>query len=158
MCVCVDGLVPPIYIIPSVLSPTLQSDSGPLPDDFFDLLSRVQGERMEDQRSSFPHGGAGGGEGEDDEEETFLDAVWRVQGSRLEEQRSPMGAGVSTPPHVMVKGEDGEEEEEQGVSDDDLIELIQKSQVNIGHCLGMGVGEVVIARVPPVMGCLYHLR
>nr|XP_045608207.1 G-protein-signaling modulator 2-like isoform X9 [Procambarus clarkii] len=67
------------------------SDSTPLPDDnFFDMLMRCQGSRIEDQRSSLPNDGSLPQSAPTVPDDDFFSLIMRFQSGRLEDQRSTM--------------------------------------------------------------------
>ncbi|XP_071528691.1 G-protein-signaling modulator 2 isoform X1 [Panulirus ornatus] len=67
------------------------SDSTPLPDDnFFDMLMRCQGSRIEDQRSSLPNEGSLTHSAPTVPDDDFFSLIMRFQSGRLEDQRSTM--------------------------------------------------------------------
>ncbi|XP_042893912.1 G-protein-signaling modulator 2-like isoform X3 [Penaeus japonicus] len=67
------------------------SDSTPLPDDnFFDMLMRCQGSRIEDQRSSLPNEGHLTHSAPTVPDDDFFSLIMRFQSGRLEDQRSTM--------------------------------------------------------------------
>ncbi|XP_042224878.1 G-protein-signaling modulator 2-like isoform X2 [Homarus americanus] len=67
------------------------SDSTPLPDDnFFDMLMRCQGSRIEDQRSSLPNEASLTQSAPTVPDDDFFSLIMRFQSGRLEDQRSTM--------------------------------------------------------------------
>ncbi|XP_045104160.1 G-protein-signaling modulator 1-like isoform X5 [Portunus trituberculatus] len=67
------------------------SDSTPLPDDnFFDMLMRCQGSRIEDQRSSLPNESSLTHSAPTVPDDDFFSLIMRFQSGRLEDQRSTM--------------------------------------------------------------------
>ena len=75
-----------------------QGETG-IDDSFFDILAKVQGQRMDDQRTSLPpmDEKARSSLAEDDD---LFDVLCRIQGARLNDQRA-----VLRPP-LMSAGED----------------------------------------------------
>ena len=70
----------------SLFTSHLQTDNGL--DDFFEFLTRCQGNRMDEQRCELPEPATS----KSGSTEDMLDMVERVQGARLEEQRSDLPA------------------------------------------------------------------
>lgn len=67
------------------------TDSTSLPDDnFFDMLMRCQGSRIEDQRSFLPNEGALTHSAPTVPDDDFFSLIMRFQSGRLEDQRSTM--------------------------------------------------------------------
>lgn len=67
------------------------NDSTSLPDDnFFDMLMRCQGSRIEDQRSFLPNEGAITHSAPTVPDDDFFSLIMRFQSGRLEDQRSTM--------------------------------------------------------------------
>lgn len=99
-------------------------------DAFLDLISKCQGHRLDDQRSDFPsplQPGDRSSQTSSGEEEDLFETLWRLQGSRIDEQRCQFPlVNKATPPSARQKPSDGE-----GVSNDELFELIFASQVRI---------------------------
>jgi len=87
------------------------TDKDSLPDDnFFEQLMKMQGTRIEDQRSSLPGnesvvgvlpgaGGAGGpGVAPTIPDEDFFSLICRIQGGRIDDQRAALPGGAVWPP------------------------------------------------------------
>ena len=91
------------------------------------MITRFQGHRLDDQRTSLPPALVSNGSGVGKKEEDLLEVLWQVQGSRIEEQRCHM---MSTP-HVMPAASHWEETEAECLTADELFELIFTCQV---HC------------------------
>ncbi len=114
----------------SLLSPhtPVQEEDFVTDDGFFDMISKCQGKRMDDQRTSLPssladsklHSSYG------NEEDDLLEALYRMQSSRIEDQRCGMS---SEPPHIMPERAGGQGGAEC-VTSDDLFELIFSCQVS----------------------------
>ena len=103
-----------------------QDDEFSTDDGFFDMISKFQSKRMEDQRTPLPHSlvesklnGTYG-----NEEEDLVEALWRMQSSRIEDQRCDM---PSEPPHIMAARGD---QEGDCLTNDELFELIFRCQVS----------------------------
>ncbi|XP_063865899.1 G-protein-signaling modulator 2-like isoform X8 [Scylla paramamosain] len=86
------------------------SDSTPLPDDnFFDMLMRCQGSRIEDQRSSLPNESSLTHSAPTVPDDDFFSLIMRFQSGRLEDQRSTMpleAASRSTSNHRTTTDEE----------------------------------------------------
>lgn len=96
------------------------------------MITRFQGHRLDDQRTSLPPALAAreSGGGVRKEEDDLLEVLWQVQGSRIEEQRCHMTAA----PHVMPATQ-WEEAEAECLSADELFEMIFTCQVLITHTI-----------------------
>lgn len=92
------------------------------------MISKYQGKRMDDQRTSLPPGLADSKLhcGYFNEEDDLLEILRRMQSSRIEDQRSLMAV---VPPHIMP-GRDRTSGGEECLSGDDLFELIVRCQVS----------------------------
>jgi len=90
------------------------------------MITRFQGHRLDDQRTSLPPALASSGSGVRNKEDDLLDVLWQVQGSRIEEQRCPM----TSAPHVMPAASHWEESEAECLTADELFELIFSCQVH----------------------------
>lgn len=87
-------------------------------DDFFEFLTRCQGNRMDEQRCELPEPAIS----KSGSTEDMLDMVERVQGARMEEQRSdlPADENGSVAKKVGRRGANG--------AGDDLYEMVLRSQ------------------------------
>ena len=105
-------------------------DVFPTDDGFFDMITRFQGYRLDDQRTALPPALASNSSGVGKKkEEDLLEVLWQVQGSRIEEQRCHMMSA----PHVMPAASHWEETEAECLTADELFELIftcQDSRIN----------------------------
>ena len=92
------------------------------------MITRFQGHRLDDQRTSLPPALMSNSSGVGKKkEEDLLEVLWQVQGSRIEEQRCHMMSA----PHVMPAASHWEETEAECLTADELFELIFTCQV---HC------------------------
>ena len=108
--------------------PPPQDDVFPTDDGFFNMITRFQGHRLDDQRTALPPALASNSSGVGKKkEEDLLEVLWQVQGSRIEEQRCHMMSA----PHVMPAASHWEETEAECLTADELFELIFTCQV---HC------------------------
>ena len=113
----------------------IQADEFTVDDRFLDLISKTQGRRLDDQRSTLPlspddiQPSTRQSQGSLSEEDDLFDALWRFQSSRIEDQRCDMPNGVP-PPHVMPQT-NWEETEAECLSSDELFEMIFRCQVRI---------------------------
>ena len=123
VCVFITVPLPPS---PTHTLHTLPQDVFPTDDGFFDMITRFQGHRLDDQRTSLPPALASSGSGVRNKEDDLLDVLWQVQGSRIEEQRCPM----TSAPHVMPAASHWEESEAECLTADELFELIFSCQVH----------------------------
>ena len=123
VCVFITVPLPPS---PTHTLHTLPQDVFPTDDGFFDMITRFQGHRLDDQRTSLPPALASSGSGVRNKEDDLLDVLWQVQGSRIEEQRCPM----TSAPHVMPAASHWEESEAECLTADELFEFIFSCQVH----------------------------
>lgn len=119
-------------------SPThTQADEFTVDDRFLDLISKTQGRRLDDQRTTLPldeipreKSAVGHSQTSSSEEDDLFEALWRFQSStRIEDQRCQMPNGAA-PPHVMPQS-NWEETEAECLSSDELFEMIFRCQVRI---------------------------
>ncbi|XP_050700442.1 G-protein-signaling modulator 2-like isoform X3 [Eriocheir sinensis] len=85
------------------------SDTTPLPDDnFFDMLMRCQGSRIEDQRSSLPNESPLTHSAPTVPDDDFFSLIMRFQSGRLEDQRStmPLEAAARSTSHRRTTDEE----------------------------------------------------
>ena len=83
------------------------------------MVSKCQGHRLDDQRSSLPDKSDCSKESDED----WFDMLWQLQSSRIEDQRSAMPSeGL---PHVMPQNRLQEPQ-----SEEDLFEMILSCQVS----------------------------
>ncbi|KAL9988911.1 hypothetical protein ACROYT_G003404 [Oculina patagonica] len=102
-----------------VRSAEKRNDNG-LNEDFFEFLSRCQGNRMDEQRCELPKPIEKSKSTED-----MLDMVERVQGDRMEEQRSDLPTD-DDPSQMPVLRRPSKKGDNPG--DDDLYEMVLRSQ------------------------------
>lgn len=79
------------------------TDKDSLPDDsFFEQLMKMQGTRIEDQRSSLPGEEAVSAPTIPDED--FFSLICRIQGGRIDDQRATLPGGGNWPEHLPANG------------------------------------------------------
>lgn len=100
------------------VSSTEKQNDNSLDENFFEFLSRCQGNRMDEQRCELPKPIEKSKSTED-----MLDMVERVQGDRMNEQRSDLPADED--PSVIRKRS---KKVENSSGDDDLYEMVLRSQ------------------------------
>ena len=81
-------------------SPVLRKGETGIEDSFFDILTKVQGQRMDDQRTSLPPLDEKARSSSLAEDDDLFDVLCRIQGARLNDQRAVL------PPHSMSASED----------------------------------------------------
>ena len=112
----------------------MQADEITVDEGFLEMVSKCQGHRLDDQRSSLPKSLKNSVKSPSklmqnrEPEEDLFDVLWQMQSSRIEDQRSDMPTGSSTP-HIMPQSRWNEGETE-GQSDDELFEMIFSVQVS----------------------------
>lgn len=112
-------------------------------ESFLDLLSKCQGERLDDQRSEFPspvtphhqHSNRDSRTSElSNEDDDLFDALWKLQSSRIEEQRCDFPAGKASPSSAATSNSAHRWQQDEEVSSDELFELIFTAQVSGQQC------------------------
>lgn len=127
-----------MYVHSKCVSPLMNMQTDEIhvtvDEGFLEMVSKCQGHRLDDQRSSLPTSVKNSVKGPSEliqtkePEEDLFDFLWQMQGSRIEDQRSDMPRGSSMP-HIMPQSRWNEGEAE-GLSDDELFEMIFSVQVS----------------------------
>lgn len=105
-------------------------------EGFLEMVTKCQGHRLDDQRSSLPaplkasvNRPSSSLVQVREPEEDLFDVLWQMQNSRIEDQRSSMPTGSSVP-HIMPPAR-WHEAEAEVLSDDEFFEMIFSCQVRI---------------------------
>lgn len=114
-----------------------QVEESGMDENFLELLSKAQSQRLDDQRSDFhplpsssrqyiPSDASSRSSQISSEEDDLFDSLWKLQGCRIEEQRCEMPASSKAESSTTSQSRWRDSE---GMSSDELFDLIFASQV-----------------------------